>query len=243
MKVSLNWLAEFVELPQDTATLCELLTLAGVEVEDVETRGVAIDKVVVAQILESVHTRTRIASAFARWMMAQANHGRSFVERKTTRSVTRCRLAQPGALLPGDFKIKVGKLRGVESHGMLCSGKELGIPDDADGLLILPERARVGAPLSELYPADIILDLEITPNRADLFSYTGIAREVAALTKKDFKAHRAGAQAALGRSGVRIDAIQQCPFYSARKITGVKAGPSPAWLKRKNRGFGYPIHQ
>src|SRR5207302_7188489 len=97
-------------------------------------------------------------------------------------------LALPGAVLPGDlsaggiFKIKVGKLRGVESQGMMCSARELGLGESHEGLLILPQTARVGAPLSELFPSDTVLDLEITPNRSDLLSHNGIAREIAALT-------------------------------------------------------------
>ena len=97
-------------------------------------------------------------------------------------------LALPGAVLPGGLKIKVSKLRGVESEGMLCSPKELGLADDAEGLLILPKEAPVGKPLSELYPSDTIFELEITPNRPDWLSHVGIAREVAAFSGKRLRA-------------------------------------------------------
>ena len=91
-------------------------------------------------------------------------------------------LAMPGAVLPNDLKIGVSKLRGVESQGMLCSGRELGLSDDAAGLLILPNESKVGAAIGTLFPDDTILDVEITPNRGDLLSHYGLAREIAALT-------------------------------------------------------------
>src|SRR3978361_311044 len=93
-------------------------------------------------------------------------------------------VALPGAALPNGLKIKVSKLRGVESEGMLCSPSELGISAESDGLLILSPDAPIGAPVGSLFPADIILDVEITPNRSDLLSYVGLAREIAALTAK-----------------------------------------------------------
>src|SRR5678815_1076566 len=93
-------------------------------------------------------------------------------------------LALPGAELPGDFTIKVGKLRGVESQGMMCSAKELNLAEDAEGLLSLSPDAKTGAPIGGLFPGDTILDLEVTPNRPDLLSHVGMAREIAALSKK-----------------------------------------------------------
>ena len=239
MKVSLNWLREFVELPPDTQALCDLLTQAGVEVEDVETHGVAIDKVVVAQILESVQHPNADRLSVTKIDDGSGTPRQIVCGAKNYKVGDKVPLALPGAVLPGDFKIKVGKLRGVESNGMLCSGKELGIADDADGLLILPQSATVGVPISDLYPADTILDLEITPNRSDLLSYTGIAREVAALTGKSFKSTTANLKLdGAEQGGVRIDAVAECPFYSARKISGVKVGASPEWLKQKLEASG-----
>ena len=96
-------------------------------------------------------------------------------------------LALPGAVLPGGFEIKEGKLRGVESGGMMCSGKELGISDDQGGLLILPADSPVGAPLRALVPSDTLIEVEVTPNRPDLLSHAGLARELAALTGRALK--------------------------------------------------------
>ena len=127
-------------------------------------------------------TRTPTASASAKSMPAHGQTRQIVCGAKNYNVGDKVPLALPGAVLPGDFKIKVGKLRGVESQGMMCSAKELGLGEGHEGLLILPPDAPVGAPLSELFPADVILDLEITPNRPDLLSHYGIAREIAALS-------------------------------------------------------------
>src|SRR3954470_24548084 len=162
MKVSLNWLRELVELPPTVSELVNLLTLAGVEVEGVETRGCAIPNVVVAQVRESVQHPNA-----DRLSVCQVDDGSGTLRQivcgaKNYKVGDKVPLALPGAVLPGDFTIKVGKLRGVESQGMLCSAKELGVAEDAEGLLILPGESRVGAPISELYPGDTIFDLEVT---------------------------------------------------------------------------------
>src|SRR6478752_8115293 len=149
MKVSLNWLRELVELPPGVPQLVDLLTLAGVEVEGVETHGVNIPNVVVAQIRESVQHPNA-----DRLSVCQVDDGTGTPRQivcgaKNYKVGDKVPLALPGAKLPGDFTIKVGKLRGVESQGMMCSGKELGLSTDADGLLILSPEAKIGAPISE----------------------------------------------------------------------------------------------
>src|SRR5205823_9539629 len=121
-----------------------------------------------------------------------------------------------------------------ESEGMLCSAIELGLGSDAAGLLILSPEAKVGAPISDLFPNDTILDVEITPNRGDLLSHFGLAREIAALTNKKMRAEtRPVKPVTLAKAGVKISATRECPFFSARKIDNVKVGPSPQWLRAK----------
>ncbi|HET6407290.1 MAG TPA: phenylalanine--tRNA ligase subunit beta, partial [Chthoniobacteraceae bacterium] len=153
-------------------------------------------------------------------------------------------LALPGAKLGADFVIKVGKLRGVESQGMMCSADELGLPATAgfrgaeDGLLILSPAAKLGAPIGDLFPGDTVLDLEITPNRPDLLSHYGIAREIGALAKTSV---RPPALKNTGPVQSREDVVietKDCWMYSARKIEGVKVGPSPEWLQRKLQSVG-----
>jgi len=238
MKVSLNWLRELVELPPTVPQLVDLLTLAGVEVEGVETQGVTIDKVVVAQIKESV----RHPNA-DRLSVCQVDDGSGATRQivcgaKNYQVGDKVPLALPGAVLGPDFKIKVGKLRGVESNGMLCSADELGLPKGEDGLLILSPEATVGAPLSEVFPGDTVLDLEITPNRPDLLSHVGIAREIAALTGQALRLPE-GPRAVEGFVASAVDVEPaECRLYTVLEISNVQVGPSPEWLRRKLEAVG-----
>src|ERR1700691_3487507 len=149
MKVSLTWLREFVALPPSTQELVDLLTLAGVEVEEVHQRGADIANVVVAQILESAQHPNADRLSVCKVEDGSGTPRQIVCGAKNYKVGDKVPLALPGAVLPGDFKIKIGKLRGVESNGMMCSAKELSVAEDAEGLLILPASARVGAPLSE----------------------------------------------------------------------------------------------
>lgn len=235
MKISYNWLKEYVDFNWPPQQLAERLTFCGIEVEGVEQVGASFDKVVVAQVLAvDKHPNAD------RLTLCRVNDGageRQIVcGAKNHKPGDKVPLALPGAVLPGDFKIKVGKIRGVESHGMMCSAKELAIAEDAEGLLILAPSARVGAPISEvLGGGDTVYDLEITPNRPDLLSIIGIAREVSALTgnpikwpKADFTEEDAPVESL---AKVRVEAPDLCPRYTARVIRGVKIGPSPDWMK------------
>ena len=249
MKFSVNWLGEFVDLPKNVEEIAELLTRAGVETENIETHGAKIDKVIVAQITAS--SRHPNADRLTVCEVDDASGTkRQIVCGATNYKVgDKVPLALPGAVLPGrgeaegGLQIKVTKMRGVESEGMLCSAIELGLGEDAAGLLILSPEAKVGAPISDLFPRDIILDVEITPNRGDLLSHFGLAREIAALTNKKIagQPHRlpsAGGAPTLQHDGVKISAPRECPFYSARKIDNVKVEPSPDWLRAKVESVG-----
>src|SRR5713101_1328720 len=242
MKFSVNWLREFVDLPNKIDKLAELLTLAGVEIEAIKRRGVNIDKVIVSQITAS----SRHPNA-DRLTVCEVNDG-SGTKRQIVCGATNYKvgdkvpLAVPGAKLPNGTEIRKSKLRGVESEGMLCSPIELGLGSDASGLLILPPEAKIGAAIGDLFPGDTILDVEITPNRGDLLSHFGLAREIAALTNKKIVglAHRlpAGRAPALQKKGITISALRECPFFSARKIDNVKVGPSPQSLRAKIESVG-----
>src|SRR5712692_7822309 len=238
MKFSVNWLREFVDLPRNPEEIAELLTRAGVETENIETRGAKIDKVIVAQIIAS--SRHPNADRLTVCGVDDASGTkRQIVCGATNYKVgDKVPLALPGAKLPNGLEIKKSKLRGVESEGMLCSPIELGLGEDASGLLILSPEAKVGAPIADLFPSDTILDVEITPNRGDLLSHFGLAREIAALTGKKMKAPAALAKIGIKKSGVKISALRECPFFSARKIDNVKVGPSPAWLRAKIESVG-----
>src|SRR6202007_1398562 len=135
-------------------------------------------------------------------------------------------LALPGAKLPNGTEVQKSKLRGVESEGMLCSAVELGLGSDASGLLILSPEAKCGAPISDLFPTDTILDVEITPNRGDLLSHFGLAREIAALTGTKLRSAPHEVKVPVRRTGVTITSTRECPFFSARRIEAVHVGPS-----------------
>jgi len=239
MKVSLNWLRELVDLPPTVPALVDLLTLAGVEVEEVITTGVSIPHVVVAQIRESVQHPNADRLSVTKVDDGTGGELRQIVcGAKNYQVGDKVPLALPGAVLGPDFKIKVGKLRGVESQGMLCSADELGLPKGADGLLILPPDSPVGTAISALFPGDTVLDLEVTPNRPDLLGHIGIAREIAVLTQQALRLPARPVEL-LGFVGEVIDVEpRECGFYSALAISGVKVGPSPEWLRRKLEAVG-----
>jgi phenylalanyl-tRNA synthetase beta chain len=244
MKFSVNWLGEFVELPPGIEALAELLTMSGVEIEAIEKRGADFDHVVIAQINESKPHPNADRLSVCIVDDGSGKKRQIVCGAKNYKVGDKVPLALPGAELTGGLKIGASKLRGVESEGMLCSPGELGVGEDADGLLILSPEAKIGAPIGNLFPPDTILDVEITPNRGDLLSHFGLAREIAALTNtKLVEALRlpstsAGDAPALQKKGVVISALPECPFYSARQIENVKVGPSPDWLRAKIESVG-----
>lgn len=251
MKVTLNWLKQYVDFDWSPDDLTERLTMLGLEVEGVEKLGGGFEGIVVAEVLsKEKHPNADKLS------LCQVNDGRG--QRQIVcgaanfKAGDKVPLILPGASLPAapgekPFTIKVGKIRGVESQGMMCSPKEIGLAEDADGLMILPPDARVGQPLAEHLgraETDYVYDLEITPNRPDLNSVIGIAREISAVTGHPLRLPDPGivsgeVQEAAASSGegiaryvaVRLDDETLCPRYTARVVTGVKVGPSPAWLR------------
>src|SRR5438876_6804945 len=238
MKFSVNWLREFVDLPENPEEIANLLTRAGVETENIETRGAKIDKVIVSQITAS----SRHPNA-DRLTVCEVEDG-SGTKRQIVCGATNYKvgdkvpLALPGTKLPNGTEIRKSKLRGVESEGMLCSAIELGLGSDAAGLLILSPAAKVGVPIGDLFPSDTILDVEITPNRGDLLSHFGLAREIAALTGTKLRSTPREAKIPIRKFGVTITSTRECPFFSARRIERVKVGPSPQWLRSKIESVG-----
>jgi len=238
MKFSVNWLREFVDLPKDPEDIADLLTRAGVETKNIETRGAKVDKVIVSQITAS----SRHPNA-DRLTVCEVNDG-SGTKRQIVCGATNYKvgdkvpLALPGTKLSNGTEIRKSKLRGVESEGMLCSAIELGLGPDAAGLLILSPEAKVGAPISDLFASDTILDVEITPNRGDLLSHFGLAREIAALTGTKLRSTPREAKIPIRKFGVTITSTRECPFFSARRIEKVKVGPSPQWLRSKIESVG-----
>ena len=242
MKFSVNWLREFMELPPSIDALAELLTMSGVEIEGIEKRGADFDKVVVAQITDSKPHPNADRLTVCVVDDGSGTKRQIVCGAKNYRVGDKVSLALPGAELTGGLKIRASKLRGVESEGMLCSAKELGVAEDAAGLLILSPEAKIGTPIRDLFPVDTILDVEITPNRGDLLSHFGLAREISALVGTPLRVvpglGRFGETSLPQESGITISALRECPFYSARRIENVKVGPSPDWLRAKIESVG-----
>ena len=240
MKFSVNWLREFVELPPSIEALAELLTMSGVEIEAIEKRGADFDHVVIARIDDSKPHPNADRLSVCIVDDGSGTKRQIVCGAKNYKVGDKVPLALPGAELSGGLRIRASKLRGVESEGMLCSPKELGIAEDAAGLLILSPEVKIGSPIRDLFPPDTVLDVEITPNRGDLLSHFGLAREIAALTNKPVRlpSTSAGGAPALQKKGVVISAMRECPFYSARRIENVKVGPSPDWLRAKIESVG-----
>ncbi len=250
MKVTLNWLKQYVDFNWSPEELTERLTMLGLEVEGVQKISCAFDGIVVAQVI----TRDKHPGA-DKLSVCRVNDGTG--ERQIVcgaqnfKAGDKVPLILPGASLPmkaGDkepFTIKVGKIRGVESHGMMCSHEELGLDPEAighkkeDGLLLLREDAKVGQPFGEYLGrsgSDVVYDLEVTPNRPDLNSVIGIAREIAAVTGNELKIPaiqflNTESEPINGLVSVQNDEPELCPRYTARIVRQVKVGPSPDWLK------------
>lgn len=243
MKVTLNWLKQYVDFDWSPEQLAERLTMLGIEVEGVEKIGGEFEGIVVAQVV----SRDKHPNA-DKLSVCRVNDGQG--ERQIVcgadnfKAGDKVPLIMPGATLPPKpgaepFTIKVGKIRGVESHGMMCSPQELGLPDPVNGLLILRDDATVGQPFAQYLGRtgnDIIYDLEITPNRPDLNSVLGIAREISAVTGNGLRVpvvRLADSSTADGadRLTIRLEDQELCPRYTARIVRGVKIGASPDWLR------------
>jgi len=238
MLVSTNWLATHVDLDGTSPEeLTKLLTFAGVEVEGVETRGVPSDRIVVAEIKSAdPHPNAD------RLKVCQVDAGEGEL-RQIVCGATNYRVGDrvpcclPGTDL-GGFRIGETKMRGVESRGMLAAASEIGLADAEDGLLILAPEAPIGRPVRELFDSDVLLEVEVTPNRPDLLSHHGMAREIATLLERPLAAIEAPSRSLADSDRIRIEAPAACPFYTAVRITGVEVGPSPAWLVQRLESIG-----
>jgi phenylalanyl-tRNA synthetase beta chain len=237
MLLSLNWLKEYVDIPVDVPTLAERLTLAGNEVERIAQQDVDFEGVVVAKI-----TGLRPLPGSTKNQIASITTGRATVDVVSgawnIAVGDRVPYATPGSRL-GDRRIETKTFLGVPSAGMLCSAIELGLGEDAAGILILDQGATPGQDLRQLYPRDTILDLEIKSNRPDLLCHLGIAREVGAifnLPLREPSVPKTGAADASDR--VRIDAPDGCRRFSGRLLTRVTVAPSPPWMQARLRAAG-----
>ena len=239
MNVSLNWLATHVDLKGKTPEeLDRLLTFAGVEVEGIEVKGVSSDKIVVAQIMEAVQHPNADKLKVTQVDAGEGTLRQIVCGAQNYKVGDKVPCALPGAALPGGFTIGEAKMRGVESKGMLCSASEIGLTDAVDGLLILPPDSPIGKPVKELFESDVLLEVEVTPNRPDLLSHYGMAREMATLLEVPLAPLDIPVRGSFVAEGVKIEAPDACPLYTAVRISGVKVAPSPAWLQERLESIG-----
>lgn len=241
MKISEQWLREWVSPALSTGELAHQITMAGLEVDAIEPVAAAFSGVVVAQILNAEpHPDADMLR------ICVVNSGKETVQvvcgAPNARVGLKAPLACVGAELPGDLKIRRAKLRGVESQGMLCAEQELGLSAESAGLMELPADAPVGLDLSQyLCLDDNVIDISVTPNRADCLGIAGIAREVALLNNLPVNApdfpRVVGATAQT--FAIQVNASEACPRYVGRIIKGIDISrPSPLWLREKLRRCG-----
>ncbi len=243
MMVSLDWLKEYVTLPGDAEMIAARLTAIGLEVERIVPLGGGFEGVIVGE----VQALERHPRADHLWV-ARIHTGRGAVHQVVTGADNlavgnRVPMAPVGARLADGTRMTTKTLRGVASHGMICSAKELALGEEAAGILILDPQAPIGADLKELYPADILLDCAVSTARPDCLSHLGVARELAAATDRGVTAppamlHPEQTGGSLGPVRAEIEEPALCRRYIARVIRDVRIGPSPAWLQRRLRAVG-----
>jgi phenylalanyl-tRNA synthetase beta chain len=237
MKFSERWLRTLVDPPIDTATLCDRLTMAGFEVEDVAPVAPPFTGVVVATITAvAPHPeadRLRVCTVDA----GTSTPLQIVCGAPNAAAGMRVACAMEGAMLPGGQAIRRTTMRGVESQGMLCSARELGLSDDAAGLVALPAEAVPGQDLrTALSLDDAQITIKLTPNRPDCLSIVGVAREVSAITTATLALppHHAVPVTSTSTRGVRVEDAEACPRFAARIIEGIDArAPTPAWMKER----------
>src|ERR671910_3017940 len=231
MKVPLSWLREYVDFDLSPEALAERLTLLGMEVKKVEAWGADWRHVVVGELLTvEKHPRADRLS-LTTVTLGDGSEPLSIVCGATNIAPgQRIPVALPGAVLPGNRRIERTEKMGVTSNGMLCSGDELRLTADADGILILPPEIPLGAPLVDLY-GDVVLDVDVKPNRGDVLSMVGLAREVAAVTGAEVRFPETEppeeGDPIEGRLAVEVEEPSLCPRFVARAVSGVTVGPSP----------------
>jgi phenylalanyl-tRNA synthetase beta chain len=242
LKISLNWLSDYVTWTGTTDELAHRLTLSGLNVEGVESFDISFPKVVVAEVI----TREQHPDA-DKLSLCTVDDGEEIKQvvcgAPNVRVGLKVLFAQVGAKLPGDFKIKKSKIRGVESFGMICSASELELSDESSGIMELDDDAVVGTPADDLYGYhDEVLDVEVTPNRPDWLSHYGVAREVSALQSSLLDTPVVWNPPKIGGESpeihVEIDDFEDCPRYTAHLAREITVKPSPRWMQNRLAAVG-----
>lgn len=241
MRASLRWLREFVDLPDDPREVADALDLLGIEVESIEEAPVPFSGVVVAGVLA-----IEPHPAADRLRLVAVDHG-------AAKATVVCGAwnfdvgdvvpyAPLGSRLAGGLEVGEREIRGVSSPGMICSEAELGLGDDAEGIMLIgPDEAAVGTDLSEVVALpDVVFDVSITSNRPDLMSMYGLARDLAAFFDTEARPPDVSEIVGAGEPSIRVlvEAPDRCPRFTAREIRGLTVGPSPLWMRTRLRSVG-----
>ncbi len=243
MRISLNWLSEYISVPFAPDDLAHRLTMLGLEIEGIEHVGARWDNIVVGEVLEVLPHPNADKLHLTKVTIGDGEPLRIVCGAPNVREGLRVAVARIGADLGEGFIIKKAKIRGESSEGMLCSERELGISENHEGIWELPNDLAIGAPLADAVGLrDTAFDIGITPNRADCLSHIGIAREIRAITGDKLRLPNV----AISKKGgditkhVRVSLPQPelCPRYVAKLVRGVTIKPSPDWLKKKLEAVG-----
>ena len=243
MLISLDWLKQYVDIKEDIPQLENALTMIGQEVEAIDIQGKHLDNVVIGQITEYGKHPNSDKLTLLKVNVGDEEELQIICGAPNHKLGDKVVVAKIGAVLPGDFKIKKSKIRDIESFGMLCSQVELGIGEDGDGIIILPEDAPIGEEYRKYAGLDdVIFELEITPNRPDCLSHIGIAREVAAYYGRKVKYPSYTLSEVIDSvnnyAKVRVEDKERCKRYMGRVIRNVTVAESPEWLKKRIRAMG-----
>lgn len=243
MRVPLGWLSEWIDLPESREELQRRLTVGGLEIEGVERSGPDLSAIVVGRVVERSPHPDADRLSFCRVDVGGEALLGIVCGAPNVAADQRVAVALPGTVLPDGTRLKKSKIRGVASHGMICSERELGLGEAHEGILVLDPDAPIGAPLSDvLGDDDVVLDVEITPNRGDWLSLLGMARETRAQfggeirlpeTRPPESARRADAEVKIS-----IEDGEGCFHYVARVVRGVRVGPSPDWMVKRLEAAG-----
>ncbi|MDE1568754.1 phenylalanine--tRNA ligase subunit beta [Aquabacter sediminis] len=244
MKFTLSWLKEHLDTTASLDEIVELLTLIGLEVEGVEDKAKALAPFVVGEVLTAEKhpnaDKLRVCTVSTGGAPIQVVCGAP-----NARAGLKTVFAAPGTVIPATgTELKIGKIRDVESRGMLCSAREMGLSEEHDGILELPADAPVGAPFAEVLGlGDPVIEIAVTPNRADCLGIWGVARDLAAAGLGTLKTRDVKPVEGTFPSPVQVrldfgDTPSLCPLFALRVVRGVKNGPSPEWLQAKLRAIG-----
>lgn len=245
MLVSLSWLSDYVDLKGlSPEAVAAALTDGGLEVENIQKESAFSDDLVVGHILSAARHPNADSLQICSVDVGEAEPLAIVCGAPNARTGLKVAVAKIGAVLPGDFKIKKSKIRGETSCGMLCSEKELGLSPSHDGIIELSDDSTIGMGISQaLGLGDTVLELKITPNRADCLGIIGVARDLAARLKRPLKTHapvvtRSPDLSSSSHLQVTIDSEEGCGRFVALKVDGVRVIPSPAWMQKRLTAAG-----